>query len=102
MDKREVKTSIDLDAIRLLCGEYQKHNYIDPALYDKFDIKRGLRNQDGTGVIAGATKICNVHGYLINEGEKEPVEGELSYRGINVQDIVDCRHKRSWRPSRRS
>jgi len=89
MDKREVKTSIDLDAIRLLCGEYQKHNYIDPALYDKFDIKRGLRNQDGTGVIAGATKICNVHGYLINEGEKEPVEGELSYRGINVQDIVD-------------
>lgn len=89
MDKREVKTSIDLDDIRLLCGEYQKHNYIDPALYDKFDIKRGLRNQDGTGVIAGATKICNVHGYLINEGEKEPVEGELSYRGINVQDIVD-------------
>ena len=89
MDKREVATSISMDAIKLLCGEYRKNNHIDSELYERFDIKRGLRNQDGTGVLAGLTRICNVHGYLINEGEKEPIDGELIYRGINVREIVE-------------
>jgi citrate synthase len=89
MDKREVATSINMDAIKLLCGEYRKNNHIDPDLYERFDIKRGLRNQDGTGVLAGLTRICNVHGYLLNEGEKEPIDGELIYRGIDVREIVE-------------
>lgn len=89
MDKREVSTSINMDSIKLLCDEYKKYNYIDPSLYEKFDIKKGLRNQDGTGVLAGLTRICNVHGYLLNEGEKEPVDGELIYRGINIREIVE-------------
>lgn len=74
--------------IKSLTEEYAKNNHIDSAIYEKFDIKRGLRNQDGTGVLAGATRVCNVHGYLLNEGEKEPIDGELIYRGINVRDIV--------------
>lgn len=89
MDKREIATSMDVDTIKHLCTEYEKYNYIDPSLYEKFDIKRGLRNQDGTGVLAGLTHICNVHGYVLNEGEKEPIDGELIYRGINIREIIN-------------
>lgn len=75
--------------IKDMSSEYEKLNGIDASVYDKFRIKRGLRNQDGTGVLAGATKVCNVHGYLLNEGEKEPIDGELIYRGINIKDIIE-------------
>ncbi|MBS7176384.1 MAG: citrate synthase, partial [Clostridiales bacterium] len=77
-----------MEAIKNLCEEYKKYNHIPSELYESFDIKRGLRNQDGTGVLAGLTHICNVHGYVLNEGEKEPVDGQLIYRGININDIV--------------
>ena len=66
-----------------------KNNAIDPKFYDKFGVKRGLRNPDGTGVMAGVTNICNVHGYVVNEGEKEPVDGKLFFRGYSINDIVD-------------
>lgn len=61
---------------------------IDPELYRKYNVKRGLRNNDGTGVLVGLTTIGNVHGYVVNEGEKQAIPGELFYRGINVRDIV--------------
>ena len=61
---------------------------IDPALYRRYGVKRGLRNEDGSGVLVGLTTIGNVHGYVMDEGEKRPVEGELYYRGINVKDMV--------------
>ena len=51
-----------------LYREFIENNMIDPKLYEKYDVKRGLRNADGTGVVAGLTNICNVHGYVINEG----------------------------------
>ena len=57
MDEREITTSVDMKSIKSLCEEYKKYNYIPPELYERFDIKRGLRNQDGTGVIAGLTHI---------------------------------------------
>ena len=66
----------------------RKADYIDPALYRKYGVKRGLRNDDGTGVLVGLTTIGNVHGYVVSEGEKQAVPGELFYRGINVKDIV--------------
>ena len=65
-------------------------DYIDPDLYRKFGVKRGLRNADGTGVLVGLTTIGNVHGYVMNEGEKQPIPGELFYRGIDVRDIVQA------------
>ena len=71
-----------------LCGEFQKHNQIDPALYQRFDVKRGLRNADGTGVLAGITQIGNVQGYYIQDGEKTAMPGRLIYRGINVEDLI--------------
>lgn len=66
----------------------EKNNRIDPELYLKYEVKRGLRNSNGTGVLVGLTEIGDVHGYIIDEGEKVPVEGRLSYRGIDVKDIV--------------
>ena len=61
---------------------------IDPALYEKYNVKRGLRNADGTGVLVGLTRIGSVHGYMISESEKVSVPGQLYYRGINVCDLV--------------
>lgn len=78
-------------AIDILCEEFKKNNHIEPNLYSELDVKRGLRNADGTGVLAGLTLICNVHGYLVNEGEKMPADGQLIYRGYNIKDLVtDC------------
>lgn len=57
-------------------------------LYEQYSVKRGLRNNDGTGVMAGLTSIGDVHGYVIEDGEKQPREGRLRYRGIDVRDLV--------------
>ena len=78
------------ETINTLCEEFKKHNYIDPSLNEKYNVKRGLRNSDGTGVLAGLTQICNVHGYVINEGEKQPVDGELTYRGYDIRDLISA------------
>ena len=67
----------------------ERVNYVDPEYYKKYDVKRGLRNADGTGVITGITNIANVHGYTIVDGEKMPDEGMLRYRGYNLYDLVD-------------
>jgi len=62
---------------------------IDRSHYEKNDVKRGLRNQDGTGVMAGVTRIGSIQGYYIRDGERVTMEGKLYYRGIDVSDIVD-------------
>ena len=71
-----------------LIQRYIERNTIDPALFEQYGVKRGLRNSDGTGVVVGITKISNVHGYLVSEGDKYPIEGELTYRGYNIKDLV--------------
>ncbi len=71
-----------------LCEEFAKYNLIDPSYYQKWDVKRGLRNADGTGVVAGVTQIGNVRGYYMQDGEKIPMEGQLFYRGIEISDII--------------
>lgn len=75
-------------AMQSLCDDLKNHSQIDPNLYTKFHVRRGLRRSDGTGVLAGITNICNVHGYVVNEGEVEPIPGELIYRGYNIYDLV--------------
>lgn len=65
-----------------------KNTKIPPEAYNNYKVKRGLRNSDGTGVLAGLTNIGNVHGYVVSEDEKVADDGRLSYRGINVADIV--------------
>lgn len=79
---------ISMDAISKLCGELEKNNSIRPADFERYHVKRGLRNEDGTGVMAGLTRICSVEGYYILDGEKIAKEGKLSYRGYDIEDIV--------------
>ena len=79
---------ISMDALSNLCGELDKNNLIKPADYKKYQVKRGLRNSDGTGVMAGLTRICSVEGYYIIDGEKVTKDGKLSYRGYDINDIV--------------
>lgn len=75
-------------SIASLCGEYLKHNFIDPDDCERLGVKRGLRNPDGTGVLAGLTNVCDVVGYDLVEGKRVPADGKLIYRGIDVADLV--------------
>lgn len=81
---------IEKEWLKKYAAKVRKADYIDPALYRKFGVKRGLRNDDGTGVLVGLTTIGNVHGYVVSEGEKQAVPGELFYRGISVRDLVQA------------
>ncbi|MBO4865103.1 MAG: citrate/2-methylcitrate synthase [Ruminococcus sp.] len=67
---------------------FTSNNVISPDYFDKYGVKRGLRNPDGTGVMAGVTNICNVHGYVVDDGEKKPADGKLIFRGYNIRDLV--------------
>ena len=63
-------------------------NSIDPELFKNNDVKRGLRNADGTGVVAGITHISNVHGYKIEDGKRVADEGSLRLRGYELYDLL--------------
>ena len=90
-----------------LYKQFEKINCIDPSYYEKFRVKRGLRNADGTGVLAGMTNISNVHGYLLSDGDKLPDEGSLRLRGYEITDLlgeessfaVSCPRETSSTPS---
>ncbi|MDR0540177.1 MAG: citrate/2-methylcitrate synthase [Spirochaetaceae bacterium] len=77
-----------MDNLAQLAGMSGNVNNIDACLYDKYNVKRGLRNADGTGVLVGLTNVGEVHGYMVSEGEKIAIDGKLFYRGIDVEDIV--------------
>lgn len=68
-------------------------NKIENELYTTYSVKKGLRNEDGTGVLVGLTKISDVVGYKKEEGKKVDDYGKLYYRGINVKDIVNANRK---------
>ncbi|MBD5132919.1 MAG: citrate synthase, partial [Clostridiales bacterium] len=82
----QYNTSVDF--IQGICGEFERYTQISPRYYEKYGVKRGLRNQDGTGVMAGVTLIGNVKGYIMEDGEKVPAPGRLLYRGINVEELI--------------
>lgn len=87
----EYISSISQDFISNLCGELEKNNQIKPGDYQKYRVKRGLRNPDGTGVMAGLSHVSSVEGYYILDNERIPKEGKLSYRGYDIKDIIaDC------------
>ncbi len=62
---------------------------IEPSLYEKYAVNRGLRDQKGNGVLTGLTEISEINAYKMVDGEKVQCDGELYYRGINIRDIVD-------------
>lgn len=61
---------------------------IDPQDYVKYDVKRGLRDLNGKGVVAGLTEISDIVAKRVVDGEEFPCDGELYYRGVNVEDLV--------------
>jgi citrate synthase len=70
------------DSVRASCQ-------IDNKLFEEFEVKRGLRNPDGTGVLVGLTNIGNVVGYKKEDGKVVAIPGRLLYRGIDIEDITN-------------
>ena len=80
----------DIDKyIEKVLAQHEGFSKIPNHYYTEYNVKRGLRNPDGTGVLAGLTAIGEVHGYVLDEGNKAPIEGSLRYRGISINDIVE-------------
>ncbi len=73
------------DSMAEIC---KKNCNIDSSLYDEYGVKKGLRDKDGTGVLAGLTTISDIQAYKEVDGKKVPCEGKLTYRGYSVTDIV--------------
>ena len=75
-----------VQALGQLCA---RNSTIDTTLYETYSVNRGLRDINGNGVLTGLTKISDIVAFHIENGKKLPCEGELYYRGINVQSLVD-------------
>lgn len=71
-----------------LAEKCKSNNYIDPELYSKYEVKRGLRDINGKGVLTGLTEIAEVKSYTIDDNEMIPCEGKLYYRGYDIEDLV--------------
>ncbi len=76
------------ERMEVLEMELMKSHRIDPNLYIEYDVKRGLRDSAGKGVLTGLTEISDVCGYKLVNGRQIPAEGKLYYQGINVHDLV--------------
>jgi len=79
-------------AILALKEQWEKKNYIDPRLYKEYNVKRGLRDEDGRGVLTGLTRVAEIQSYdVISEDGREhirPADGVLYYRGIDARELV--------------
>jgi len=80
-DLKEFEQVLKRDAAQI----YQP---VSKETYDKYNVKKGLRYKDGTGVMAGLTSIGEVAGYYIDDGEKMPMHGHLRYRGYEISELV--------------
>lgn len=76
-----------------LAGKCVRESAIDPELYTTYDVKRGLRDINGKGVLAGLTEISEMYGYEMINGEAVPCDGRLFYRGISIEDLVGGFHR---------
>lgn len=77
-----------MQTLKDIYAQAKESNYIEPSLYSQYRVKQGLRNENGTGVKVGLTRICDVVGYTMVNNHKKPIEGELIYRGYSVKDLV--------------
>ena len=76
-------------AIMALKEQWEAENYIDPRLYKDYKVKRGLRDEDGRGVLTGLTRVAEIQSYIVTEDEHiQPADGVLYYRGIDCREIV--------------
>ncbi|MBQ8084517.1 MAG: citrate/2-methylcitrate synthase [Lachnospiraceae bacterium] len=79
------RVSKEIQDLSELCLENLK---IDPELYTKYEVKRGLRDIDGRGVLTGLTDVSKIQSYTVEDNDMIPCEGQLYYQGVNVEDIV--------------
>lgn len=89
--KKKIESDMHSDntpQIEKFAGLCLKNNQIDDELYSRYDVKRGLRDLNGKGVLTGLTEIAEVKSYTIDDNEMIPCEGKLYYRGYNVEDLV--------------
>lgn len=86
MIQRIKKIDPEVEKLADLCAE---NTSIDPELYSQFNVKKGLRDINGKGVLAGLTNISTILSHKIVDGKEEPCEGVLQYRGINIKSIVN-------------
>lgn len=75
--------------LKELAADMAVKHRINPSLYERYSVKRGLRNEDGTGVLVGLTEVGEVQAYIVDDAERIPIEGRLYYRGISVTDLVN-------------
>ena len=77
------------DWIRKMAGVCEASSTIDPTLFDKYEVKRGLRDLNGQGVLTGLTEVSEIRSYTVVDHDLVPCEGKLFYQGIDIEDIVD-------------
>ena len=75
----------EITELACLCRE---NSHIDPSLYGELNVKRGLRDLNGKGVLAGLTEVSEIRAFELVDGEEHPCEGKLYYRGIDVEELV--------------
>ena len=86
MSEFNMNVTPEIENLTEVCKEHSK---IDPSLYGKYDVKRGLRDLNGKGVLAGLTQISNIVSKKVVDGKEIPCEGELYYRGLNIEDLTE-------------
>lgn len=90
MNNYDSKARQILKRINALARMAERSDAIDPELYDKYNVKRGLRDKNGKGVVAGITEVSDIISYKIGKnGESVSCDGELYYRGIGISELVD-------------
>ena len=85
MEKNVLQITPRVEALAELCCQHDK---IDSQLYKEFDVKRGLRDLNGEGVLAGLTNISDIISKKEVDGKLVPCDGELYYRGIRINELV--------------
>lgn len=81
-----MKVTPEIENLTDICKEYTS---LDLSLYGKYDVKRGLRDINGKGVLAGLTQVSNIVSSKTIDGKSVPCDGELYYRGINIKDLTN-------------
>lgn len=85
MTKKYVDTEVEIKKLADLCRDNSR---INPELYTKYEVKRGLRDISGKGVLTGLTEVSEIHSYTIIDRDMVPCEGKLYYQGVDIEDIV--------------
>ena len=86
---QEFNRDLFMELINNIRQNKDRYDKIDPGVFQQYGVKRGLRNSDGTGVLAGVTMVGHVYGYVVEDSEPVPIEGRLDYRGIGINSIIE-------------